>query len=108
MPISDLRADASMTKMRKISRIPTAIENRLNSMKKAVTPLPTRSARSRKRRLDLKNAELHQVVEQRSRLSVHLFELILLQHIEDHADDIVVSQQAYELVGQLSTLQLLA
>ena len=51
MPNSERRAAASITKIRKISRMPTMMENRPNRMKKLVTKLPTCSAVSSRLRL---------------------------------------------------------
>ena len=52
MPISDMRAAASITKIRNMSSTPTITENRPMFRKSAVTRLPASSAASRRLRLN--------------------------------------------------------
>ena len=71
IPISDLRAAASMTKMRKRRRTSTMIEKSPMIRKKVVMKLPTSSARSRSSRFTSKTRNLVSVLS-------FSFELVLV------------------------------
>ena len=101
MPISDFLAPAKRTKIRKISRMPLAIENVLKVRKKTLMAVPACSAPRRMSNLMSKDVHFGEFAEERRGFALKVTHLVRIEDVLDCPRDFRVGQRVDQVIGNV-------